>query len=165
MSPVYLQCLCLQIQYGSTLELSASIFGLIESLRAENNPTFTVFVFFGVGICHLQHEFLITSFFSSFFQKKKNTVVNSQQHRLYSCSNMKSHSKASLEDCWWKKKHASPTRVVERRSSVDGGSPVGLDEPISPRPGLSGPAAERQEVEVAGEPHVRCNEREESGWK
>lgn len=58
-----------------------------------------------------------------------------------------------------KPERASPTCVVEGGSSVDDGSPVGLDEPLSPRPGLSGPAAERREVEVAGEPHVGCKER------
>lgn len=52
----------------------------------------------------------------------------------------------------------SPTCVVQGRPSVDGGGPVGLDEPLGPRPGLSGPAAEGREVEVAGEPHVRCDE-------
>lgn len=58
--------------------------------------------------------------------------------------------------------HASPTRVVVRGLSVDGRSSVGLDEPLRPRPGLSGPAAERREVEVAGKPHVGCNKEKEA---
>lgn len=55
--------------------------------------------------------------------------------------------------------HTSPTCVVQGRPSVDRGGPVALDEPLGPRPGLSGPAAERRDVvKVAGEPDVRCNE-------
>ena len=59
-----------------------------------------------------------------------------------------------------KGEHKDPTCVVEGRASVDRGSPVGLDEPLGVRPGLSGPAAERREVKVAGEPDVRCSEEE-----
>lgn len=52
---------------------------------------------------------------------------------------------------------ASLTRVVVRRPSEDDGPLAGLDEPLGPGAVLSGPAAERQEVEVAGEPHVGCS--------
>lgn len=39
--------------------------------------------------------------------------------------------------------HVSPTCVVVGGSSVDCRSPVALGEPLSPRPGLAGPATER----------------------
>lgn len=52
--------------------------------------------------------------------------------------------------------------MVEGRAPVDRGGPVGPDEPLGARSGLSGPAAVRREVKVAGEPDVGCGEEEET---
>lgn len=54
----------------------------------------------------------------------------------------------------------SGTCVVQAGSSVQSWDPVGLDQPLGSGPGLSGPTAEGQEVEVAGEPNVRCRTEE-----
>lgn len=52
---------------------------------------------------------------------------------------------------------AGPTCVVECGPFVDGGGPLGLDEPLGTPPHPSGPAAEGGEVKVAGKPDVRCD--------
>lgn len=83
--------------------------------------------------------------------------------------NMKSYGVLSQSICRVppvkKKQHTKVntrllTCVVEVQPSVDGRCSVGLDEPRGAGPGLSGPTAERREVKVAGEPHVRWNEKE-----
>lgn len=47
------------------------------------------------------------------------------------------------------------TCVVVRRALVDGGLPVGVDDPLGSPAVLRGPAAEGRVVKVAGEPDVR----------